>query len=96
MSFSNKSKIIKIMSDQLNKNKDDVIDLKFERQSMKKGLNPGIGLRMTSQRCKLVRPNSNTCPQSYDVSYKLSAQERRQNKLLSERHHGWKASLSSK
>ena len=55
-------------------------------QFIKTDVNPGVGLKMTSTRSEITRPSLTPCPQSYDVSFKLSEQEKRQNKLLSERY----------
>ena len=57
--------------------------------------NPGVGLRMTSRRNTFQEQNSTYCmsspgPQSYDVQFKLTEREKRQNELMSHRYDNWK------
>lgn len=57
--------------------------------------NPGVGLRMTSRRNTFQQQNSIYCmttpgPQTYDVQFKLTEREKRQNELMSHRYDNWK------
>ena len=58
--------------------------------------NPGVGLRMTSRRTNIHEQSNHyhNCnipgPQSYDIQFKLTDRERRQNELLSRRYDNWK------
>lgn len=57
--------------------------------------NPGVGLQMTSPRTFLPGAESNSIkltpgPQAYDVRFKLTDREKRQNELLSRRYDNWK------
>lgn len=88
-SFPRKHTVNLILSDQERSNKARYIDSNCELRSIKTDVNPGIGLKMTSQRSQITKPSTcmTPCPQTYDISYKLSEQEKRQNKLLSDRYH---------
>jgi hypothetical protein len=56
--------------------------------------NPGVGLQMTSPRTfhdeHTLLSNMTPGPQSYDIQFKLSDREKRQNELLSRRYDKWK------
>lgn len=53
--------------------------------------NPGVGLQMTSSRQSIHERKSDTpSPQSYNVEFKLSDREKRQNKLISQRYDNFK------
>ena len=54
--------------------------------------NPGVGLQMTSQRNGNIINNKNITPgpSQYDIKYKLSNLEKKQNELLSHRYDNWK------
>lgn len=61
--------------------------------------NPGVGLQMTSRRTfydeRSLVNNMTPGPQSYDVQFKLSDREKRQNELLSRRYVNWKRDSST-
>jgi hypothetical protein len=55
--------------------------------------NPGVGLQMTSRRTfheyDNNSNNSTPGPQAYDVQFKLTDREKRQNELISRRYANW-------
>ncbi len=58
--------------------------------------NPGVGLQMTSRRSiiHVNKMDETPGPQSYDVEFKLTDREKRQNELLSRRYVNWKKESS--
>ena len=57
--------------------------------------NSGVGLQMTSTRQSICyeqcKKNKDTpSPQSYNVEFKLTDREKRQNALISRRYDNWK------
>ena len=59
--------------------------------------NSGVGLQMTSTRQSIHFRNNNInktkdtpSPQSYNVEFKLTDREKRQNALISRRYENWK------
>ena len=61
--------------------------------------NPGVGLQMTSPRTfydeRTLVNKMTPGPQTYDVQFKLSDREKRQNDLISRRYENWKRDSST-